>query len=101
MALSSAERQKRYRERNAQRAESVTRVTENVTERNGSVTESCVTNPLDVYCQRRWDYLQSCGYVWDESRGRAILVVGEEVTVGVTVPGDPGHDGIYLDRVVP
>ena len=50
--------------------------------------------PLDVYSEQRWAYLQSKGYVWDESSRRGVSTVSgtlATIVVGVTVPGDPAY----------
>ena len=55
------------------------------------VTDQPVTEPLAVYSQRHWDYLQSRGYTWDVGRQRATRIVRDQVQIGVVVPGDPAY----------
>jgi hypothetical protein len=81
MALTAAEKQRRYRDRRK-----VTRVTE--TEQSVTEPSVTVTGPLDVYSESRWSFLQSRGHVWDPDRQRSFRPDG---VMGVTVPGDPGY----------
>ena len=92
MALTAAEKQKRYRER-----KKVTRVT--VTNKP-SVTEQLKSDkpigPLDVYSSQRWSFLQSRGHVWNQDRQRSFRPAEHGSRgLGVTVPGDPAYRGVY------
>lgn len=86
MAMTAAERSKRYRERKRDG---------DIVTQGSSVTEDIVTNPLDVYSEGRWAYLSGKGYEWDADRGRAVLDIGRlGKRIGVVVPGDPGYRGV-------
>ena len=90
MAKTAAERMaaSRARKRNSATPQSATGVAQ--LERN---TPSA-TGPLDVYSAQRWSFLQSKGHVWDEARRRGVRSGPGSEIVGVTVPGDPGYEGI-------
>ena len=82
MALTQAEKQKRYRDRH--------KSNELPPKSNESVTEEVVTvTPLDVYSESRWEFLQSRGHVWNPERQCSVRPDG---VIGVTVPGDPGYE---------
>ncbi len=85
MAKTAAERMRASRERNIATVKSATDVTKS--ERN---TPSA-TGPLDVYSESRWKFLQSRGHKWDPDKQRSVRPDG---VIGVTVPGDPGFEGV-------
>ncbi|KKN77681.1 hypothetical protein LCGC14_0358070 [marine sediment metagenome] len=86
MSMTQAEKQAAYRARKSNKVTPpiVTSVTE------GVLPADSVLDPLDVYSESRWTYLQSRGYVWFPSlqRGRK-----SDHTLGVVVPGDPAYEG--------
>ena len=56
-------------------------------------------DPLAVYSPERWAFLSSCGHVWQPSLGYSTRPGPNGTTIrGVTVPGDPGYQGVGQDK---
>ena len=97
MVQTAAEKQKAYRQRQKVTRDGNGNGNGNAPNSNGNAPvtpEPNVTDigPLDVYCPRRWSYLQAHGYVWDQDKQRGIKTVQGSVQIGVVVPGDPVYE---------